>query len=202
MLRILKRRIFIHVGIKPPVEDDDRKRQHQRSERLNAHKKRVDNGRGASAPSSSAPATPKSTAAGGTDEASLLLGEQGGNSSLSIGTAATKGVDVEKEEEGGHGRKDSTFVVLCKGSCTNGQTGILYDREAENYIEVMKQRDSGEVWVISPQDFVIKGMPNKSARFSALRSRVCVPACVCAPLSLSVAVARRHGLRSASQWVE
>jgi hypothetical protein len=169
MLRILKRRIFIHVGIKPPVEDNDRKRQRQRSERLNAHKKIVGNGRGASAPSSSAPSTPKSTAAGGTDEA-LVMSEQGGKNSLSIGTAATEGVDAEKEEEGGHGRKDSTFVVLCKGSCTNGQTGILYDREAENYIEVMKQRDSGEVWVISPQDFVIKGMPNKSARFSALRS--------------------------------
>jgi len=66
-------------------------------------------------------------------------------------------------------KRDSTFVLLCKGSCTvSGQTGILFDQEAEDFLEKMKQRNCGDVWVITPQDLVIKGLPTKTEKHSAL----------------------------------
>ena len=165
-LRVLRRRIFIHVGCTPTISP--------RKQPCNKDSK----GSRQIVPKNPSPAVPAAAAVDTLGEAQQGAHTQGADTqgAATASTDATTSGSVQGPGGAGGAKaadkagagKDSTFVLLCKGSCTSGQTGILYDREAEMFIENMKQRDCGQVWVLTPQDFVIKGMPSR-----------CPPASVC-----------------------
>ena len=148
-LRVLRRRIFIHVGSTPTISP----RKQPRNQDSKGSRQIV--------PKNPSPAVPAATPEDTPGEA-----KQGADTPGADSQGADPGGGTAADKAGAG--KDSTFVLLCKGSCTSGQTGILYDREAEMFIENMKQRDCGQVWVLTPQDFVIKGMPSRCPPASVL----------------------------------
>ena len=169
-LRVLRRRIFIHVGSTPTISP----RKQPRNQDSKGSRQIV--------PKNPSPAVPAAAPEDTPGEAKQGADTPGAHSQGADPAAATAPTDATTSGSvqglGGAGGgtaadkagagKDSTFVLLCKGSCTSGQTGILYDREAEMFIENMKQRDCGQVWVLTPQDFVIKGMPSRCPPASVL----------------------------------
>jgi len=78
------------------------------------------------------------------------------------------------KDGGPRGLPLSTFVLVGIGACTAGDPGVLWDKEADEFINTIKDRTHGQVWRLPSDptsahvDYIIKGLPTKHEKFSAL----------------------------------
>jgi hypothetical protein len=64
---------------------------------------------------------------------------------LMVQTQAQAASEVVRDG-GRRGTPLSTFVLVGKGACTAGQAGVLWDTEADGFINTIKDRGHGQVW--------------------------------------------------------
>ena len=64
-------------------------------------------------------------------------------------------------------RDDPTFLLLCKGSCSSGQAGLVTGHDAEVWAQQLLARQEA-LWRLSPVDAVAMAIPSSTERTRAI----------------------------------
>ena len=75
------------------------------------------------------------------------------------------GADEKRDEP--KKRDDPTFLLLCKGSCSSGQAGLVMGHDAEVWAQQLLARQEA-LWRLSPVDAVAMAIPSSTERTRAI----------------------------------